>query len=259
MGEPVGDHLQHRGIPHQAAVAAVDLDVLDHRMVLALHAGLPGDDAVAAAVDGRGRHLGRGQEARLEVLVQHRQRAVDPAVEQADVGLRRLAGDRRADRDDLPDGQRDALGDLARVDAAQAPAHQRDRLRLVGDQRLDVGGEGVEPAVDVPHRPGVQAAAPVARRVAEAVAEAHQRRDRLRVGRQAGEHDDGMAVARRMTAAVHQAATGVFHRGTQRLDAEQRPGGRRDERRRDGQRAGTDGNLFHDVGAGHASGTGGSA
>src|SRR5260370_10375202 len=58
LGEAVGDRIDRRRMMTQAAVAAIDLDILARRAVL-IETGLPGADAVAAAEDRGGRHRRR--------------------------------------------------------------------------------------------------------------------------------------------------------------------------------------------------------
>src|SRR4029450_6063496 len=58
LGEPVGDGVDDGRMMAEAAVAAIDLDVLGLEPVL-VQAGLPGADAVRSAVDGGGWHRRR--------------------------------------------------------------------------------------------------------------------------------------------------------------------------------------------------------
>src|SRR4051812_41143176 len=68
LGEAVGYGVDDRRMMAEAAVAAMDLDVLDLGPVL-VQAGLPGADAIRAAEDAGGRHRRRlGQRIQL-VLV----------------------------------------------------------------------------------------------------------------------------------------------------------------------------------------------
>src|SRR6266851_8057168 len=68
LGEPVGDGVDDRWMMAEAAVAAIDLDVLDLGPVL-VQAGLPGADAVRAAEDGGGRHRRRLGQRIKQVVV----------------------------------------------------------------------------------------------------------------------------------------------------------------------------------------------
>src|SRR5260370_4366330 len=58
LGEAIGDGVDHRRMMAEAAVAAIDLDVLGLGFIL-VQAGLPGADAVGAAEDGGRRHRRR--------------------------------------------------------------------------------------------------------------------------------------------------------------------------------------------------------
>ena len=74
-----------------------------------------------------------------------RRRAVEPA---ADVGLLgTVQPERAAERDDVADGVGEAGGQGTRVEAAEAPADQRDRLAVVATVDLL---EAVQHPVDDP-------------------------------------------------------------------------------------------------------------
>src|SRR6266446_4734463 len=68
LGEAVGDGVDHRRMMAEAAVAAIDLDVLGLGPVL-VQAGLPGADAVGAAEDGGRRHRRRLGQRIKQVLL----------------------------------------------------------------------------------------------------------------------------------------------------------------------------------------------
>jgi len=227
LGKAAGDDAQDGGVPAEAAVAAFDFDVLDEWMVRGLEAGLPGHNTISAAVDGRKRLRRRLHETGLEIRREHRQRAIDPSIQQADVGLGGLARDGRADCDDLPNRSIDALGDFAGIDAAKTPADQRDRRAQALDPLIDLIGQRVHPCFDIAGRAGVEAPAPVVGVIAQLATELDQRRHGLCIGRQPGKHDDRMAVTHLEAAVVHQPATRVLHRRPKWLDAEQGPRRRR--------------------------------
>src|SRR5208282_1525817 len=115
-------------------MAAADLHVLVQRG-LWLYTGLPGYDAVQAGVhrgrgqaDGPGSLLAAGQPGFGRVQV-----AQMPVGNMSMAIARMLEGERTAEGDDLPDQRRMLAGHFPGEDAAQAPAHERDRPPGPGD------------------------------------------------------------------------------------------------------------------------------
>ena len=88
-----------------------------------LHAALPRDDAVGAAEDGRGRHRRRRAHVLELGVVGHRVAARQLIDAPRVVGLR-VPGEGRAHGDHATHVLGCELGELARIHAAQAPAHQ---------------------------------------------------------------------------------------------------------------------------------------
>ncbi len=228
LGQPVGHHPQHLRVPGHAQVAALHLHVLHPRCGPIVAAGLPGHHAVTAAVDGRGGHRRGGGQPAAQRRAQPGVLAVEQAVHPGGMRLRRDAVEGGAQSDHLAHPQTAQLGQLAGVDAAQAPADQRDGRVRPADQALHICGQLAEPAVDVAGRSGVPAATPVHRRVAQALAVRAQRRHRMAVAGQAGEDDHWMAVTRQAGRVGLDPVGEVFGRGPQGLGAQQhqrRPGG----------------------------------
>jgi hypothetical protein len=175
-------------------VTAGDLDVLAARPVV-LAAYTPVRDAVALAVDRRRGNRRRGADALDHLRHLARQVAAGGELEEArQRGGARDVAERATERDDLAHAGRHELGDLARVDAAQAPADDRDlplvarvELRRAVDQALAHEVRRAQVAAEQQHH----------RCVAEALQVAAQDARRL-VGRhEAGHHQDGVAVASR--------------------------------------------------------------
>src|SRR5262245_63190896 len=117
LGEPVGDDGQRGGVVAHSAVTALDDDVLAPRSLL-LEAAPPGDDAVAPAEDRGGRDRQRLPELRGEIASIG---AAAPAQEARDVAGGGIPKGTRQ-RDHLTDVCGHAARQLARVDAAEAPA-----------------------------------------------------------------------------------------------------------------------------------------
>src|SRR5260370_109262 len=138
LGEAVGNGIDRCRMMAEAAMAAIDLDVLARRAVL-VETGLPGADAVAAAEDRAGRH-GRRLDQRVEQFL-----IVDLAtrhhlVGAPGVGRFRRTGERAAEADHAAHLVRRELGELARIEAAQAPADEADPASIVAlEQFVDAG------------------------------------------------------------------------------------------------------------------------
>src|SRR5262249_32456433 len=134
LGEAIRDRIDGRRIVAESAVTAVHLDAFAPGCAF-LDAALPGADAVASAVDGA-----RGHRRRLG----KRTREGDPLIVDAvsagefvqspSVRGSRVAGERTAERDHGPDVVGHSLCDLAREDAAQAPADQADLCSIAAAQ-----------------------------------------------------------------------------------------------------------------------------
>ncbi len=120
--------------------------------------------------------------------------AGDDLVQAPGIGRLRMPGERRPQRDHLPDFLREVLRELAGVEAAQAPADQAD-LALVGPaQRLQLLLAAREHAFA---RPQVGPDAPAHRQVALALEVATQRLGGSIGGHQAREEQDRMPIALR--------------------------------------------------------------
>src|SRR5450631_1807635 len=124
LGEAVGDGVDRRRMMAEAAMAAIDLDVLARRGVL-VETGLPGADAVAAAEDRGGRH-GRRVDQRVEQFVIVDLAARHLLVGAPGVGRFRRTGERAAEADHAAHLVRCELGELAGIEAAQAPTDEAD-------------------------------------------------------------------------------------------------------------------------------------
>ena len=125
-------------------VPAAHLDVAV-QLGLRRRARLPGDDAVAARVDGRRRHLKRPGHLRARRHAAARMRAGPAAVDAVGPALPRIVErERAAERDHLPDEVRTLAGELAAEDAAQAPADHRDGPARALRQAVERGGHAVE-------------------------------------------------------------------------------------------------------------------
>src|SRR4051794_27553404 len=109
-----------------AAMAALDLDALGLRTRL-LHAALPGADAVGAAEDGGGRHRRRNGEFATELRIDLVGfPPARPFIDAPGIGGMGIARKRAAERDHLAHAVRHHLGELARIEAAEAPADEAD-------------------------------------------------------------------------------------------------------------------------------------
>ena len=175
-----------------ADVARRHLDVLDQRAGI-VQAAAPRDDAVAARVDRRRRHRRRlpdlGHQLGVADLASAQQLVDAPGV-----GRLRMAGERRAERDDAARLARVELGELARVDAAEAPADQADRLALLVGERADVVAATLDHAGA---RAEVEPLPPGLGDVAEARQVAAQRHGREVARGHPGKHHHRMTVAAR--------------------------------------------------------------
>src|SRR5216683_5664619 len=195
LGQPVGHGIDGGRMVAEPAMAAVDLDVLDLGALL-VDAGLPGADAVGAAEDRGGRHRRRLAERPGDVLVA----VVDPLaggelVDLPGVGRLGATGERAAQADHAAHLVGQALGELARIDAAQAPADQAelaaamavveffDPLQHVG---LDAGAQAEIPAL-----------LPAMHSIAMSLKETTERLGREIAGQKTGQHKHRMSVAPR--------------------------------------------------------------
>ena len=109
-----------------AAMAAFDLDAFGPRGGL-LHAALPGADPVGSAEDRRRWHRRRFGQRPAEAMVLLRgAAAARHLIDSPGIGGLRIARKRTAKRDHGAHPIRHHLGELARIQAAQAPADQAD-------------------------------------------------------------------------------------------------------------------------------------
>src|SRR5258707_454019 len=174
-----------------AAMAALDLDVLGAGGWL-FHAALPREDAVGGAEARRGRHRGRCRNRSAEprilfVGAAAARHLIDPP----GIGRLRIACKRAAERDHRAHAIGHHLGELARVDTAQAPADQADLAPMRVGQLMHQIDHRMLHAVA---RPEVAALTPAARRIAAALQEAAQRTGRRVRSDQARQHQSRMAV-----------------------------------------------------------------
>ena len=171
-----------------------DLDVFRARVFLQ-QAGAPVDDAVALGEDrGRGHRQIAGE--RLDVLDPGvgNQLSRQQLVELADAAGGDVVGERAAERDHRAHRFRHAQRQIARVDAAEAPADQADlALRLFvneGQTLAQLLAHAIDAAEIAAEIPGV-------RLVAEPAEVAAKQRRREIAGEKTGQREHGMAVAAR--------------------------------------------------------------
>src|SRR5215469_903203 len=191
-GQPVGYQPERGRVDSESQVRTSHLDVLV-QVGLRLNAGLPGDDAVAARVDGGRRHrdglpdllAGRHSRGRVQAC---------PALVGA-VGVT-LPGvgqrERAAERDHLPDMPRVSPGKFPGVDPAEAPADNRDRAAGLAYQGRQYDRQFVKHLVC---RPEIAAQAPPANLVAEVTEEPAEDCRAAVGGKQAWQHQHSVAVA----------------------------------------------------------------
>src|SRR5580704_6975884 len=195
LGQPVGDGIDGGRMMAEPAMAAVDLDILDLGALL-VDAGLPGADAVGAAEDRGGRHRRRLAERPGEVLVA----VLDPLaggelVDLPGVGCLGAAGERAAQADHTAHLVGQALGELARIDAAQTPADQAELAAAMAVVEL----------LDPLHHVGLDAGAqaeiaalvPAVHGIALRFQETPERLGREIAGQQTGQYQHRMSVATR--------------------------------------------------------------
>src|SRR5262249_33305526 len=134
LRQAVSDHRERRDVMAHPAVAALDHDVLAAR-ALVLEAALPGDDAIAPADDrGAGHREGKAQP------VGPRVGAAAGAEQARDVAREGIAEGARQ-RDHLTHVVRPPARQLARVDAAEAPADETHRPTMAGAAGAEGGRE----------------------------------------------------------------------------------------------------------------------
>jgi hypothetical protein len=102
---------------------------------------------------------------------------------------------RRGERHDLAHAPGTALGDLARIDAAQAPADQADLALVAGVDLAHPFHQRGQPVVEPAVRARVHAEFPVVHVVAAGLQVGAQGRGGHGAGAEAGIDDDGMPVA----------------------------------------------------------------
>ena len=163
---------------------------------LVVDAGLPGADAVGAAEDRGGRHRRRLRDRTGHVMVA----VVDPLargefVDLPGVGRLGAAGEGTAEADHAAHLVGHPLGELAGVDAAQAPADQAELALAVAVVELLDAVQHV--GLDARPQAEIAALLPAVHGVALCLQETAQRLGREIARQQAGEHQHGMAVAAR--------------------------------------------------------------
>src|ERR1700730_2788822 len=193
LGEAVGDGIDGRRMMAEAAMAAVDLDVLARRGVL-VETGLPRADAVAAAEDRGGRH-GRRLDQRIEQFLIVDLAARHHLVGAPGVGRFRRTGKWAAEADHAAHLVGRELGELARIEATQAPADEADLAPIVALEQFVDAGHHV--ALEAAAQAVVAALFPAVRAVAVRIEEAAQGPRARIVGQKARQDEDRMAIAAR--------------------------------------------------------------
>src|SRR3954449_10605395 len=163
LRKAISDREDSCGMMAHAAMAALDLDALGLRARL-LHAALPGADTVGTAEDRRGRHRRRDGEIAAEL-------GIDlvglpparPFINAPGIGRMGIAGKRAAERDHLAYAVGHHLGELARIETAEAPADQADLAAVPVAELLNQIHHRVLPALA---QAIVAALAPAAHRIA---------------------------------------------------------------------------------------------
>mmetsp|Transcript_21663 Transcript_21663/g.84311 ORF Transcript_21663/g.84311 Transcript_21663/m.84311 type:complete len:879 (+) Transcript_21663:692-3328(+) len=190
LGQPVGQRVERHRVEAQADVTGVDLDVLGQRRGL-IDAAAPGHDPIGLGVDRGGGHRRRLADGLNELGVVGRM-ATHQLEEAPGIGGARVAGEGRAQRDDAAHELRAFLGQLAGIDAAQAPAQQADLAVVAALQGLQVV---LHPLQHAGARSEIEALAPGLGGIAERIEQGAQRRGAEVVGTQAGEDQHRVAVA----------------------------------------------------------------
>src|SRR6185437_5981789 len=192
LRQAVGHCVDHGGMMTHAAMAALDLDVLGPGR-RPFHAPLPGADTVGAAEDRGGWHRWR-----------FRQRSAEPAIlfvgapaarhfiNPPGIGRLRAARKRTAKRDHRAHPVRHDLGELARIETAEAPADQTDLAAMAVAELPHQIDHGALYAVA---QAEVSALAPAADGIAAVLQEAAQRSGRDIRSHQPRQYQHGMAVA----------------------------------------------------------------
>src|SRR5258707_2415654 len=193
LDEAVGDRIDRRRMMAQAAVAAIDLDILARRAVL-IETGLPGADAVAAAED-RGGRYGRRLGQRIEQFLIVDLAARHQLVGAPGVGRFRRTGERAAEADHAAHLVGRELGELAGTEAAQAPADQADLASIVALEQFVDAGHHV--ALEAAAQAAVAALLPAVRAVTVRIEKAAQGLRARIVGQKARQNEHGMAIATR--------------------------------------------------------------
>jgi hypothetical protein len=210
-----------------AEVAARHLDALALR-ALDLAAALPGDDAIGPAVDRRRGDRQRGRELAPHLLLVRQRAALGaPAEEAGDVDGVDVA-ERARERDHQAHRLREAPSQLARVDAAQAPA---DEAHAPAVAPVEVAEPRDHRRRPLGRRPQVAPQVPAVGAVPPPAQEAAHRAGREVARAEAGEDQDRMAVAPRRAVEHRQRGhdAGQLEEGTP-LEPEEVAGGRRDAR-----------------------------
>src|ERR1700749_3272750 len=178
LREAIGHRIDDSRIMAHAAMAAFDLNAFgDGRRLF--HAALPGADPVGAAEDGGGRHrrrLGeRNAEARIFLVGAA---AACPFIDAAGIGRARWTCERAAERDHAAHALRHHLGELARIEAAEAPANQRDLAAMGVVHLLE---QISQPVLHTRAQAEIAALLPTTHRIA-AIAQESAERPRRHVG-----------------------------------------------------------------------------
>src|SRR5713101_5777933 len=193
LGEAVGDGVDDRRMMAEAAVAAIDLDVLGLGAV-SVQASLPGADAVGAAEDGGRRH-GRRLDQRIDQIVVFDLAAARDLIGAPGVGRFGRAGERTAQTDQAAHPVGYHLGELAGIEAAQAPADEADPAPAVALEQLVDPRQHV--ALEVGAQAEVASLVPAMRLIAVRIEKTAQSVGAAVVREQAGQHEDGMTIPRR--------------------------------------------------------------
>src|SRR5216684_3757271 len=190
LGEAISDGVDDRRVMAEAAVAAIDLDVLDLGPV-SVQAGLPGADAIGTAEDGGRRH-GRRLGQRIKQVLLFDLAAAHDLIGAPGIGRFGRAGERttQADQASHPIGH--DLCELAGIEAAQAPADEADPALAVTLEQLIDPRQHV--ALEVGPHPEVASQFPAKRRVAVRIEKAAQSVGAAVAREQAGKHEDGMTI-----------------------------------------------------------------
>ena len=132
LSEPIGDCVKRSRMRPEAEVARIEHNVFGE-VAPAFHAAAPRHDAVGRAPDRRGRHR-RSCPHRPVEIVRIDAMAAGELVEAPGVRRPRMAGERRAERDDETHKLRRPFGEFASVKAAEAPADEADGPTMVNPE-----------------------------------------------------------------------------------------------------------------------------